>query len=326
MLAGDFTTIATGRGVPFVLSGAVSKREGRPGPFFSGIGLGMSLQTPFVAISDPTLTVDPVLRLGWYAGRAGEDVQGHLACSRIFSAGSTAPCCSRAARVPASPACSSARGSTSPPQPWCGTRRPTCSTTTRVPSSTTSASRSGWSGQASLRCPGSDLRGEVDDIAGRTSIAATREADGSARATVVWEGRPSRYGGVTTRFEVVDRHGTVISSHLQRDNALVLLDADPRAVGVRAHLRDGFLHEIVTVPGGFTRTPQRVRVLVTGSQATRDTFAFLDPGLFRLDAFVARQSLISAFGPAGEPPFDPSVLLSAFQRRMVEGDACSRAP
>lgn len=77
-----------------------------------------------------------------------------------------------------------------------------------------------------------DLRGEVDDIAGRTSIAATREADGSARATVVWEGRPTRYGGVTTRFEVVDRHGTVISSHLQRDNALVLLDADPRAVGV----------------------------------------------------------------------------------------------
>lgn len=78
MIGGDFTTITPGRGVPVVLSGAVSKRERRPGPFFSGIGLGMSLETPFVAISDPTLTVDPSLRLGWYAGRAGEELQEHL--------------------------------------------------------------------------------------------------------------------------------------------------------------------------------------------------------------------------------------------------------
>lgn len=46
----------------------------------------MSLQTPFVAISDPTLTVDPVLRLGWYAGRAGEDLQGSLFPGRVLMA------------------------------------------------------------------------------------------------------------------------------------------------------------------------------------------------------------------------------------------------
>lgn len=171
-----------------------------------------------------------------------------------------------------------------------------------------------------------DLRGEFDDIANRTSLTATQEADGSARATVVWEGRPSRYGGVTTHFEVVDADGAVISSHLQRNNALVLRDANARAAGVRAHVRDGFLNEILTLSAELTRTPQRVKVLVVGSQVTRDTFAFLDPGLFHLGAFVARQSLISAFGQAGEPPLDQSVLPSPFQQRMVEGDTRSSLP
>lgn len=445
MLGGDFTTIAPGRGVPVVLSGAVSKREGRPGPFFSGIGLGMSLETPFVAISDPTLTVDRMLRLGWYAGRAGEDLQGHLVTlledlqrrvgrPLLLAGGSGAgfACMLLGARldVPASamvwnPQTDLLDYDEGPVLDYLcvalGMDRARVTAMSRqersaalaaggvqhAVSGTTAAAgltrllylqnagdhhvighlapfleRDGYQHEGGGRWRNSrghlalvsnfseshdppprpamdramdllldpamsvdrvvdllqeerllprtdlellprDLRGEADDIANRTSLTATQDADGTVRATVVWEGRASRYGGVTTHFEVVDADGAVLSSHLQRSNALALRDADARAAGVRAHVRDGFLNEILTLSAELTRTPQRVKVVVVGSHVTRDTFAFLDPGLFHLGAFVARQSLISAFGPAGAPPFDPSVLPSPFQQRMVEGDARS---
>ncbi len=77
-LGGGDLAATPDRALPVILSGAVTKRDGGPGPFFSGIGLGNGLASAYVCLSDPTLAVDPTLRLGWYTGRAGEGVQGHL--------------------------------------------------------------------------------------------------------------------------------------------------------------------------------------------------------------------------------------------------------
>lgn len=49
-------------------SGAVSKRQGKRAPFFSGLGIAQSLKLPIVAVSDPTLALATDLPIGWYAG------------------------------------------------------------------------------------------------------------------------------------------------------------------------------------------------------------------------------------------------------------------
>lgn len=54
------------------LNGAVAGRNGKKAPFFSGLGIARSLRLPIIAVSDPTLALDPDLPLAWYAG--SEDV------------------------------------------------------------------------------------------------------------------------------------------------------------------------------------------------------------------------------------------------------------
>ncbi|TBT83379.1 hypothetical protein ET989_11875 [Propioniciclava sinopodophylli] len=63
------------RALPVFFAGAVSTRQGRPGPYFSGGDLAREVGTPFISISDPTLNHDHDLKLGWYGGRAGSGVQ-----------------------------------------------------------------------------------------------------------------------------------------------------------------------------------------------------------------------------------------------------------
>ncbi len=70
---------------------------------------------------------------------------------------------------------------------------------------------------------------------------------------MVWGGHRHRYGGLTTAFEVVDADGDVVSRHIERDNSLVLSEVAPHATGIRAHLRDGFLHYVLTVSASLTR-------------------------------------------------------------------------
>jgi len=62
------------------LSGAVSNRQGKKAPFFSGIGIARSLDLPLIAVSDPTLSMDSEVPLAWYAGNASmPDLQSRLA-------------------------------------------------------------------------------------------------------------------------------------------------------------------------------------------------------------------------------------------------------
>ncbi|WP_170307495.1 hypothetical protein [Janibacter terrae] len=375
MLRGDFEAIPPDRGVPVVLSGAVSKREGLPGPFFSGIGLGQSLDSPVVAISDPTLTVDSMLQLGWYAGRAGEDVQARVvtvleALQRrvkrplLLAGGSGAgfACMALGARldVPASAMVwnpqtdlldyveepvvdylcvalevererivGMSREDRAEALAAGGVQHAVSGTTAAAGLSrllylqnasdrhvfghlapfldregylhegggrwrdsrghlalvsdfsqyhdppprpvmlramdlmldpATSVDRIVDTLQEERLLPATDLdllprdlRGEADDIADRTRLTATLQADGSLHAEVVWGGHRHRYGGLTTAFEVVDADGDVVSRHIERDNSLVLSEVAPHATGIRAHLRDGFLHYVLTVSASLTR-------------------------------------------------------------------------
>lgn len=75
LIGGDLREIPVERCLPVVFSGAVSKRNGNRGPFYSDLGLATSVDSPFVAISDATLNTNLYLKLGWYAGRAKDSVQ-----------------------------------------------------------------------------------------------------------------------------------------------------------------------------------------------------------------------------------------------------------
>lgn len=51
-----------------VFGGAVSERQGKKAPFFSGSGLSKKLSVNFISFSDPSLSLSENISLGWYAG------------------------------------------------------------------------------------------------------------------------------------------------------------------------------------------------------------------------------------------------------------------
>jgi hypothetical protein len=165
-----------------------------------------------------------------------------------------------------------------------------------------------------------DLRGELDDLAANVGVTATLDQDGVVKASLVWNSRAMRYGGVSTVFELLDGTGTVLASHARRDNALQLPGMGPDVVSVRAQLRDGFLNPVLTLSAPVARASRPMRVLVVGSCVSRDTFEFLRPDCFTLQGYVARQSLISAFGPPADPtstcPCSPAPSSVACSRAM----------
>ncbi|GAA5022842.1 hypothetical protein GCM10023258_13500 [Terrabacter aeriphilus] len=73
-------------------------------------------------------------------------------------------------------------------------------------------------------------------------------------------------------------------------------------------------------------TEAPLRVFLSGSCVSRDTFEFLHPESFELVDYVARQSLISAFSPPAPVPAETEAMPSPFQRRMSASDAASELP
>lgn len=73
-MAGEPFQQSTGP-VMSVFSGAVQMRGERTPPFASGRNLAPGLNVPLIAISDPSLSLDKILGIGWYAGSAFQDVQ-----------------------------------------------------------------------------------------------------------------------------------------------------------------------------------------------------------------------------------------------------------
>ena len=171
-----------------------------------------------------------------------------------------------------------------------------------------------------------DLRPELEDLAARLGLHATLDHEGTVRASLVRDGQPTRHGGITTVFELLDEDGAVLAERAHADNSVTVRGLAEEVAVVRAQVRDGFRHPLLTLTERVGRLPRRVRVLVVGSCVSRDTFEFLRPEYFALHGYVARQSLVSAFGRGGAPHFDLSGLTSAFQRRMLEGDARSSLP
>lgn len=72
----------------------------------------------------------------------------------------------------------------------------------------------------------------------------------------------------------------------------------------------------------------RIHVAIFGSCVSRDVFEFVSKDRFTLQKYVARQSLISAYGsPAADVRgLTPDVFSSKFQRRMFEDDVRSSLP
>lgn len=50
------------------LSGAVTNRNNKSAPFFSGLALATEMRLPIISISDPSLALDNEIALSWYAG------------------------------------------------------------------------------------------------------------------------------------------------------------------------------------------------------------------------------------------------------------------
>jgi len=55
-------------------SGAVSNREGKRAPFFSGLSIAAKLKSPIIAVADSSLSLDTELGLAWYAGNENQKV------------------------------------------------------------------------------------------------------------------------------------------------------------------------------------------------------------------------------------------------------------
>ena len=445
-LGGDLRTIEPGRGLPVIFSGAVSKRSGNPGPFFSGIGLGKSVNSPFLAISDATLNTDRELTLSWYAGRTGDSLQEAtlalltavqqrfdrelllvggsgggfaslfnaarldvpvsafvwnaqtdllnyqpravaqyltqaLAMSHAAVAALSKEDRSRALRaggvehrvVPDRPGLGRRRllflqnagdihviDHTAPFVTDTGLRHvgggryvddngalvlvsdfsdghnpPPREVLVRalralldVSSAAADVADSLQTAQllpdSGLETLPRDLRVDAESLRGRLALRATRDEAGRLHAAITWDGLPNRFGGISTAFDFSGTGEPFTRSH--RQNGIVIDDPEGKVEQVTARVRDGLLNELFQLNARVTPDPRRLRTYVVGSCVSRDTFAFLDPSHFELGGYLARQSLISAFGPTARVPIDPALLTSPFQRRMLESDADSSIP
>lgn len=69
---------SVGELVLVVFSGAITYRETKVPPFYSGSGLAASRGYAFIAISDPGIELSGQIAIAWYAGRAHRDTRGAL--------------------------------------------------------------------------------------------------------------------------------------------------------------------------------------------------------------------------------------------------------
>ncbi|WP_156969842.1 DUF6270 domain-containing protein [Knoellia subterranea] len=345
LIGGRLWTVRPRRCVPIFLTGAVSTRQGAQGPFFSGVKIAGEVGTPFVAISDPTLRASPDLDLGWYTGSVGAGIQQALTrlldglASRlgrevllIGGSGGGFASLDQATRMsePASALVWNAQTDLldySPPA------------VEKYLAATTATSRevvSGWSREersARLLAGGIEhsVRREAPPGSGRRRVLYLQnETDDHLgehalpffAATGWQEGLRGRWrddrGGVAVVAPMSPGHAPppreVLTTALG-----ALLDSRTPASAVADHVEQkGLL--------GLPEDAWKVRTFLVGSCVSRDTFAFLDPEVFALKGYIARQSLISAFSDGAHPLGDTSTLASRFQRRMIEGDAASSLP
>ncbi|WP_157598474.1 DUF6270 domain-containing protein [Phycicoccus sp. Root101] len=337
--------VRAGKCLPVFFSGAVSTRGGAPGPFFSGKNLAREAGTPFLALSDPTLRLDPDLDLGWYTGAPGRRTQEKVTrlldgvASRlgrelllVGGSGGGFACLDQSARMrePVSalvwnPQTDLLDYSAPPVLQYLvsvtGTSADVAGGWTREQrSAVLTAGGVGHSVRRPL--PQSSGRRRLLYLQNATDDHLAEHAEPYLRAAGWAEGLRGRWydegGGIALVAPMSEGHLPP-----PRDVLLTafteLLDARTRTRTVADRLgRSGL--------PGLDPSGSRVRVLIAGSCVSRDTFAFLDPMEFALSEYVARQSLVSAFAGPSEPVIDSAVLPSRFQQRVLLADAAASLP
>ncbi|MGO2828283.1 MAG: hypothetical protein ACTIA3_12390 [Corynebacterium casei] len=79
LISGNLSLIAQGYKIPVFFTGAVTSRELKTGPFFSGGGISRALGTPFVSIADPLISRHDSIGIGWYTGTPASPAMGGIA-------------------------------------------------------------------------------------------------------------------------------------------------------------------------------------------------------------------------------------------------------
>ncbi len=345
LVGGRPWTVRSGRCLPVFLTGAVSTRGRALGPFFSGRNLARDVGTPFLAVSDPTLDIDPDLDLGWYTGPLGSGIQTQL--SRLLDAvaarlerelllvggsGGGFACLDQADRL---------LGPLSvlvwnPQTDLLDYSAPAVLQYLVSLTGRTSEQVAAWS---------SEERAAVLEAGGvRHSVRVAPLAASTPRRLLYLQNAtddhladhalPYFHGtgwdqGLRGRW--TDGHGGVAlvapmsEGHLPPPRE-VLLTAFTELLDSRTSARTVADRLGQSALPGMDATCSKVRVLLVGSCVSRDTFSFLDPDAFTLAGYVARQSMVSAFAGPCEPVIDPASLTSRFQQRVLTEDAGSSLP
>lgn len=75
LINGAMLTSGKQKVLPIFLSGAVTARRGKPGPFFSGRSIASGMGVAALCVADPSLATDSELELAWYTGSAWQSTQ-----------------------------------------------------------------------------------------------------------------------------------------------------------------------------------------------------------------------------------------------------------
>lgn len=70
LLFSGMSSFKAHKGILVCFSGAVTKREKKSAPFFSGLNISEKLDVPIISISDPSLELSNELNLAWYTGNS----------------------------------------------------------------------------------------------------------------------------------------------------------------------------------------------------------------------------------------------------------------
>lgn len=343
-------------GLPVFFSGAITKRDGSPGPFFSGLTIARAVGVSALAVSDRTITRHRELPLAWYEGCADDRLGPQLArflgavhrrCGKrlILTGGSGGGFAAlqmerrlsgMATAFCWNPQTDLLRYSERTTRQYLAS----CFPEIQLPGGTISNHRE-------------ELRPALESL-GLATTCWTSDLPMAQSVLYLQNGQDWHVDAHAMPFASAAGLSLTTPAVYQRDGVAMLLGSwgeghsvPPREVLEEAirvlasrpdpqlaadHLSSTF-PEVFTVreqsggdsPGTSAPPAGPKKIFVYGSCVSRDAVThMMSEHEVSVAAYVARQSLISAAHPADSALVEGARLESRFQRRMLEGDATSR--